>query len=119
MLSARGGATRCLPGDSRESLPRLDLTRVVLCRDYAELTGSRLILLLLLQKGWVGCYPSCQNLCPKSTKPHARPGPSTRAYVFVELFMRFGFQIEFHEQSFDTATFKNKSEDPYVSPKWI
>lgn len=86
----------------------LDPTGVFLCSDYIELTGSRLILLLLLQKGWVGCYSSCQNLCPKSTKPHTRFGSSTHANIFMQLFVGFGFQIKFHEQNFSTAAFKKQ-----------
>lgn len=91
----------------------LDPTHVFLCCDYIELTGSCLILLLLLlQKGWVGCYPSCQNLCPKSTKPQTRFGSSTRANVFMQLLVGFDFQIEFHEQSFNAAAFKKQMRRP-------
>lgn len=86
----------------------LDPTHVFLCADYIELTGSRLILLLLLQKGWVGCYPSCQNLCPKSTKPHTRSGSNTHANIFMQLFVGFDFQIKFHEQTFNIAAFKKQ-----------
>lgn len=92
----------------------LEPTRVFLCGDYIELTGSRLIVLLLLQKGWVGCYPACQNLCPKSTKPHTCSGSSTRANIFMQLFVGFDFQIKFHEQSFNTAAFKKTSEKIHI-----
>lgn len=87
----------------------LDPTRVFLCSDYIEITGSCLILLLLLlQKGWVGYYSSCQNLCPKSTKPQMRSGSSTHANIFMQLLVGFDFQIEFREQSFNTAAFKKQ-----------
>lgn len=87
----------------------LDPTHVSLCSEYIELTGSFLILLLLLlQKGWVGCYPFCQNLCPKSTKPQMHSGSSTRANIFMQLLVGFDFQIEFHQQSFNAAAFKKQ-----------
>lgn len=89
----------------------LDPTYVFLCSDYIELTGSCLILLLLLlQKGWVGCYPSCQNLCPKSTKPQTRSGSSTRANIFMQLLVGFDFQIEFHEQKLQYSCLQKTNE---------
>jgi len=60
------------------------------------------------KNGWVGCYPSCQNLCPKSTKPRTCSGSSTRANIFMQLFVGSDFQIKFHEQSFNTAAFKKQ-----------